>query len=33
VHDQVLGDTVLLLDDAGVVGLAVCHCRPGAEAS
>jgi GNAT superfamily N-acetyltransferase len=27
-----LGDTVLLWDDAGLVGLAVCHCGPETEA-
>lgn len=27
-----LGDTVLLWGDAGLVGLAVCHCGPGTEA-
>jgi hypothetical protein len=29
---QKLGDTVLLWDDRGVAGLAVCHCGPGTEA-
>jgi predicted N-acetyltransferase YhbS len=27
-----LGDTVLVRDDAGLAGLAVCHCGPGTEA-
>lgn len=29
---QKLGDTVLLWGDAGLIGLAVCHCGPGTEA-
>jgi GNAT superfamily N-acetyltransferase len=29
---QKLGDTVLLLDDRGVAGFAVCHCGAGSEA-
>ena len=29
---QKLGDTVLLWEDARLVGLAVCHCGPGTEA-
>lgn len=32
IASQKLGDTVLLLDDAGVTGLAVCHCGPHTEA-
>lgn len=32
VEAQGLGDTVLLLDDSTVVGLAVCHYGPGTEA-
>lgn len=32
VATQELGDTVLLWGDAGLVGLAVCHCGPGTEA-
>jgi hypothetical protein len=32
VTTQKLGDTVLLWDDAGLVGLAVCHCGPDTEA-
>ena len=32
VANQGLGDTVLLLDDGGVTGLAVCHCGAGTEA-
>jgi GNAT superfamily N-acetyltransferase len=32
VDSQKLGDTVLLLDDSQVVGLAVCHCGSGSEA-
>jgi GNAT superfamily N-acetyltransferase len=32
VADQGLGDTVLLHDDGGITGLAVCHCGPGTEA-
>lgn len=32
VHAQNLGDTVLVWDDAGLAGLAVCHCGPGTEA-
>lgn len=32
VADQNLGDTVLLWDDNGLVGLAVCHIGPGTEA-
>jgi hypothetical protein len=29
---QRLGDTVLLRDDAGLGGFAICHCGPGTEA-
>jgi GNAT superfamily N-acetyltransferase len=32
VATQKLGDTLLLWDDAGLVGFAVCHCGPGTEA-
>ncbi len=32
VDTQELGDTVLLWDDTGLVGLAVCHCGAGSEA-
>jgi hypothetical protein len=32
VDTQGIGDTVLLWDDAGLVGLAVCHCGSGSEA-
>lgn len=32
VHTQGLGDTVLLWDDAGLAGFAVCHCGAGSEA-
>ena len=32
VETQRLGDTVLLSDIRGLVGLAVCHCGPGSEA-
>jgi hypothetical protein len=32
VANQGLGDTVLLWDDSGLVGLAVCHCGAGTEA-
>jgi hypothetical protein len=32
VHAQSLGDTLLLWDDAGLAGFAVCHCGPGTEA-
>jgi GNAT superfamily N-acetyltransferase len=32
VRQQRLGDTVLLLDDAQLVGFAVCHCGAGSEA-
>ncbi len=32
VDTQGLGDTVLLWDDAGLYGLAVCHCGAGSEA-
>jgi hypothetical protein len=32
VHAQHLGDTVLVWDDAGLAGLAVCHCGAGTEA-
>ena len=32
VHSQNLGDTVLVWDDAGLAGLAVCHCGAGTEA-
>ena len=31
-HVQGLGDTVLLPGEAGLDGLAVCHCGPGSEA-
>jgi len=32
VDNQRLGDTVLLWDEAGLAGFAVCHCGPGSEA-
>jgi GNAT superfamily N-acetyltransferase len=32
VASQKLGDTILLWQDARLVGLAVCHCGPGTEA-
>lgn len=32
IAEQGLGDTVLLWDDGGLAGLAVCHCGPGTEA-
>ncbi|MCU0540650.1 MAG: GNAT family N-acetyltransferase [Oscillatoriaceae cyanobacterium Prado104] len=32
VHSQNLGDTVLLQDDKGLAGFAVCHCGAGSEA-
>jgi predicted N-acetyltransferase YhbS len=32
VHAQHLGDTVLLWDDAGLVGVAICHAGPRSEA-
>ncbi|HYM69701.1 MAG TPA: GNAT family N-acetyltransferase [bacterium] len=32
VADQGLGDTVLVRDDAGLAGFAVCHCGAGTEA-
>jgi predicted N-acetyltransferase YhbS len=32
VYAQELGDTVLLPDDGGLAGFAVCHCGPGTEA-
>ena len=32
VQSQGLGDTVLLWDDAGLAGFAVCHCGAGTEA-
>jgi GNAT superfamily N-acetyltransferase len=32
VHEQRLGDTVLLRGDDGLDGLAACHCGPGSEA-
>lgn len=32
VYIQGLGDTVLLWDDARLIGFAVCHCGPGSEA-
>jgi GNAT superfamily N-acetyltransferase len=32
VHGQDLGDTVFVWDDAGLAGLAVCHCGRGTEA-
>lgn len=32
VHEQKLGDTILLWDDAGLAGLAVCHYGAGTEA-
>jgi GNAT superfamily N-acetyltransferase len=32
VATQQLGDSVLLWDDAGLAGLAICHCGPGSEA-
>jgi GNAT superfamily N-acetyltransferase len=32
VHTQDLGDTVLVWDDAGLAGLAICHRGPGSEA-
>ena len=32
VEKQKLGDTVLVRDQGGIAGLAVCHCGPGTEA-
>ncbi len=32
VHKQELGDTVLLWNDSGLEGLAICHCGPETEA-
>ena len=32
VHAQNLGDTVLLWDEAGLAGFAICHCGAGSEA-
>lgn len=32
VHAQNLGDTVLLWDEVGLVGFAICHCGAGSEA-
>jgi GNAT superfamily N-acetyltransferase len=32
VHQQQLGDTVLLADHSGLAGFAVCHCGAGTEA-
>ncbi len=32
VTTQNLGDTILLMDDSKLAGLAVCHCGPGTEA-
>jgi GNAT superfamily N-acetyltransferase len=32
VHDQQLGDTVLLRDEAGLAGFAICHYGPTSEA-
>jgi hypothetical protein len=32
VHSQNLGDTVLVWDDTGLAGLAICHRGPGSEA-
>ena len=32
VHAQSLGDTLLVWDDAGLAGFAVCHCGAGTEA-
>ena len=32
VEQQKIGDTVLLLEDARLVGLAICHCGAGSEA-
>ncbi|OUC15586.1 MAG: GNAT family N-acetyltransferase [Alkalinema sp. CACIAM 70d] len=32
VHSQNLGDTVLLWDDTGLAGFAICHCGTGSEA-
>ena len=32
VHGQQLGDTVLLRDEGGLAGMAVCHCGAGSEA-
>jgi GNAT superfamily N-acetyltransferase len=32
VHDQALGDTLLVEDTAGLAAMAVCHCGPGSEA-
>lgn len=32
VEAQRLGETLLLRDDAGLAGVAVCHCGPGTEA-
>ena len=32
VHAQNLGDTVLLWDETGLTGFAICHCGAGSEA-
>ena len=32
VYDQGIGDTLVLWDDSGLAGFAVCHCGPGSEA-
>lgn len=32
VHAQNLGDTVLLWDETGLIGFAICHCGAGSEA-
>jgi hypothetical protein len=32
VDTQKLGDTILIRNQGGVAGLAVCHCGPGTEA-
>lgn len=32
IHDQGLGDTILMFDDRGVSGFAACHVGPGSEA-
>ena len=32
VYNQGIGDTLVIWDDSGVAGFAVCHCGPGSEA-
>jgi predicted N-acetyltransferase YhbS len=32
VYDQGIGDTLVIWDDSGLAGFAVCHCGPGSEA-